>query len=217
MNNPTLRYVAPMGVFLLFIALGDVFRLGVWEHPFRVAVLCAVLWVFSRHTIDFRVRSWIWAIGVGLAVFAVWIAPDSLVPGWRSHWIFSTFGDAKSSLGEGQHQSTMVLVFRSIRAVMLVPVIEELFWRGWLVRWLVKPEFESVPLGAYTHSSFWISAVLFATEHGPYWEVGLLAGIAFNYLMIRVKSLGDCIVAHAVANGALSAFVMATGKWEFWM
>lgn len=206
-----------MGVFLLFLALGDVLGLGPWEHPFRAAVLFFVVWAFSRRLLDLNVRSWTLSLGVGIAVFLVWIAPDSLVPGWRSHWIFQTFGSTASSLGDGHNQLPVVLVFRTVRAVILVPVIEELFWRGWLLRWLVKPDFETVPLGSCTRSAFWITAVLFASEHGPFWEVGLLAGIAFNWLIMRVRSLTDCIIAHAVANGALSAYVIVSGKWEYWL
>ena len=69
-----------------------------------------------------------------------------------------------------------------------MPIIEELFWRAWLMRWLVSADFENVPLGTYTPSSMWISSLLFASEHGPYWEVGLIAERAYNLLMVRTKS-----------------------------
>jgi membrane protease YdiL (CAAX protease family) len=60
-------------------------------------------------------------------------------------------------------------------------------------------------------------AVLFAAEHGSYWDVGLVAGILFNYWMVRTRSLGDLILSHAVANLSLSAYVIASGKWEYWL
>ena len=63
---------------------------------------------------------------------------------------------------------------------------------------------------------FWMTAVLFASEHGPYWDVGLAAGIIYNWWMVRTKSLGDCILAHAVTNGALCIYVVATRHWEYW-
>jgi hypothetical protein len=110
-----------------------------------------------------------------------------------------------------------VLVLRSIRAVVIVPIIEELFWRGWLMRWVISPNFEKIPLGAYTPFSFWVVAALFASEHGSYWEVGLIAGVIYNWWMIRTKSLGDLILTHAVTNACLSAYVIAAGKWEYWL
>ena len=73
------------------------------------------------------------------------------------------------------------------------------------------------PLGTYSASAMWISAILFASEHGPYWEVGLIAGLLYNFWMVKTKSLGDCIFAHAVTNGVLSLFVIATGRWEYWL
>jgi membrane protease YdiL (CAAX protease family) len=59
--------------------------------------------------------------------------------------------------------------------------------------------------------------VLFAAEHGPYWDVGLVAGVIFNLWMMRTKSLGDLILAHAVTNACLAAYVIAAGKWEYWL
>jgi uncharacterized protein len=126
-------------------------------------------------------------------------------------------GRLKSSIDAPLLKDPMVLFFRSIRAILLVPIIEELFWRGWLMRWIVNTEFWRVPLGAWSASAFWLTAVLFASEHGPYWDVGLLAGVIYNWWMIRTRSLGDCIVAHAVTNAALCGYVVATGKWEYWL
>ena len=69
------------------------------------------------------------------------------------------------------------------------------------MRWLINPDFLKVPLGAYQAGAFWIVAVMFAAEHGPYWEVGLLAGIIYNWWMLRTRNVMDCIIAHAVTNG----------------
>ncbi|MFN7923435.1 MAG: CAAX prenyl protease-related protein [Bryobacteraceae bacterium] len=218
-KHPALPWVLPMAVFILFLAIGDVFGLGPWEYVLRCIVLSAVLVIFSRRVIDLRVN-FIWAsIALGFAVFAIWIAPDLLIPGYRTHWLFqnSITGKVSSSMASNHQQDTWVLVFRAVRAVILVPIIEELFWRGWLMRWLVDRDFEKVPLGTYTGEAFWLPALLFAAEHGPYWEVGLAAGIAFNWWMVRSKSLGDCILAHAAANAALSAYVVLAGKWEYWL
>jgi CAAX prenyl protease-like protein len=188
------------------------------EYPVRVGVLCAVLWIFSRDVIDLRVKRWLATIALGIAVFAVWVAPDLLIPGYRHHWLFENAltGSLRSSLPTDLRDNLFVLVFRTIRACIIVPIVEELFWRAWLMRWLISPKFEEVPLGTYTASSMWISALLFASEHGPYWEVGLAAGLMYNFWMVRTKSLGDCILAHSVTNLVLSIFVIATGRWEYW-
>lgn len=66
-------------------------------------------------------------------------------------------------------------------------------------------------------SAFWIVALLFASEHGSYWDVGLATGIIYNAWMVRTKSLGDLILTHAVTNLCLSLYVIAAGKWEYWL
>jgi CAAX prenyl protease-like protein len=219
--HPAIPYVVPFIAFLVLLSHGGYLHsaLGAWEFPFRVSVLSAILWVFSRDVIDFRVRRWAMTVIIGIAVFAIWVAPDLLFPGYRQHWLFQNAitGSLSSSIPADLRENLLVLLFRTVRAVVLVPIIEELFWRAWLLRWLISSNFEKVPLGAYTASSMWISALLFASEHGPYWEVGLVAGLAYNFLMIRSRSLGDCILAHAITNGVLSLFVVLTGRWEYWL
>ena len=84
------------------------------------------------------------------------------------------------------------------------------------MRWLIAPDFRRVPMGACTAASFWIVALLFASEHGSFWDVGLAAGIVYNWWMVRTRSLGDLILAHAVTNGCLSLYVVAAGKWQYW-
>ena len=101
-------------------------------------------------------------------------------------------------------------------ATLLVPVMEELFWRGFLMRWLINPDFLSVRLGAYKASAFWIVAALFASEHGAYWDVGLLAGIVYNLWIIRTRNLLDSILAHATTNAVLAAWVVTGGHWQYW-
>lgn len=193
--------------------------LGDWEYALRVAVVGAVIYIFSRKVLDFKVRFFWPSLGIGLAVFVLWIAPDSLFPGWRQHWLFtnSVMGEVKVSLTAEQLASPILLIFRTMSAALLVPILEELFWRGWLMRWLVKQDFETLPMGFADRQSFWIVAVLFALEHGPYWEVGLLTGILWNWWMTRTKSLGDLIFVHAVTNLVLSLYVIYTKQWHFWM
>jgi hypothetical protein len=188
-------------------------------YPIRVVVVGIVLAVFSRHLISFRAGNWAGSLMIGVVVFVLWVAPDVLWPAYRSHWLFDNFlaGSARSSVPQDVKHDLAFIGFRIVGSVGLVPVLEELFWRGWLMRWLIRPDFEAVRLGAYTRYSFWVTAALFAAEHGPYWDVGLLAGIIYNWWMVRTGRLADCIVAHAVTNGLLAAYVLYTGHWQYWL
>ncbi|MEO8657281.1 MAG: CAAX prenyl protease-related protein [Bryobacteraceae bacterium] len=217
---PSVRYIAPFVVFLVFLLVDPYNPLpDRLEYPLRVAILSAVIWFVSRGVISFRIANLSGSLLLGVAVFAVWIAPDLLVPGWRQHWLFqnSITGTLKSSLSEAARGDVFILSLRSLRAVVLVPIIEELFWRGWMMRWIIDPDFRKIALGSFSALSFWLTALLFASEHSSYWEVGLVAGIAYNWWMLRTRSLGDCILAHAVTNACLCLFVVVTGKWEYWL
>jgi CAAX prenyl protease-like protein len=215
----SLPYVLPFVVFLAFLALQQYLPLNVAvEYPLRVVILALVLWIFSRNVIDLRCPHWLQTVLLGIAVFVIWVGPDILFPAYRHAWPFqnSLFGQINAKPPEGLLASPVAMWSRIIRAVVLVPIIEELFWRAWLMRWIISPRFEQVKLGDYSPMSFWVTAALFASEHGAYWDVGLIAGIAYNWWMIRTKSLGDCILAHAVTNGCLCWYVVATQHWEYW-
>jgi hypothetical protein len=217
---PSIPYVVPFGVFVILLAAQGYNPLPQSiEFPLRLAILSVVLWVFSRDVIELRSQHLIASASLGIVIFVIWVLPDAIYPPYRQSWLFQNplTGTIQSSLTHQTQGDPFVLGWRVIRAVFLVPIIEELFWRGWLMRWLISPRFDGVRLGTYKAQAFWITAVLFATEHGPYWDVGLVAGIAYNWWMVRTRSLGDCILAHAVTNGCLCGYVLATHRWEYWL
>jgi hypothetical protein len=218
--SPTVAYTAPFAVYLGFLALHSVLPLPPRvDEPLRLIVLSLVIWFASRRVLDFRISRWTGSLALGVAIFLLWILPDTLMPGYRHSIIFQNAltGKTASSLAPGAITDPLILILRTLRSFALVPILEELFWRGWLMRWVIDPDFTRVPLGTYARNAFWIVAVLFAAEHGSYWDVGLVAGILFNYWMVRTRSLGDLILSHAVANLSLSAYVIASGKWEYWL
>lgn len=217
---PSLPYVAPFATFMVLLVLGPRLPIpGRVEAVLRVALVTAVLLLCSRQVISLKVRHWATSIALGVGVFALWIAPDVLFPDFRSSWLFTNglTGRVEGTVPEDVRHDTLVLSLRFARAAILVPIVEELFWRGWLPRWIDHMEdFRKVPLGQFTTASFLLTALLFASEHGAMWDVGLAAGLLYNFWMRRTRSLGDLILAHAVTNACLSAYVLARGRWEYW-
>lgn len=215
----TLGHVAPFAVFVTILALEHALN---WPatiaYPLRALLTLLVVLLFSRPYLKFRPSAPLTSIGIGIAVFAIWIAPDLLF-GYRHFWLFENAlsGTATSSLPPALHTDISFLIIRILGSTLLVPVIEELFWRSWLMRWLADPHFLEVPLGTYVPLAFWLTAVLFASEHGAYWDVGLAAGIIYNWWLIRTHNLADCILAHAVTNAALAAYVLMYGQWQYWL
>ena len=216
---PTVRYIAPFAAILALLALWPKLTLDpAWTWPLAVLLVGAVCFVSWPPELSLVPSRWPASIAVGIAVFFLWIAPDVLFPHYRSSILFSNqiLGQVHSSLPPEALHSPWVLAWRTARAVLVVPIAEELFWRGWLLRWLINSNFQKVPLGAYSPFAFWIVAALFASEHGPYWDVGLVTGVIYNWWMIRTKSVASCILMHAVTNGLLSAYVIVYNQWQYW-
>ncbi len=215
----TIPWVGPFVVFMIWLALDKYLPIpNPGKEILRDIVLLASIVGFSRHVIPRSAPHWLASIAVGLGVFVLWIAPDALFPSWRAHWLFqnSITGQLKTSIPPAE-LTPLMLVLRTARAALLVPIIEELFWRGWLVRWIQDANFERVAIGVFTPLASWGTSLLFAAEHGPFWEVGLACGIIYNLWLKRTRSLGDLVVVHAVTNLALSLYLIATQRWTYWM
>ena len=214
-----LPYVAPFGAFVGFMYLEKVLPFSPQSlYPVRCMAALAVMVLVSRPVIRLRPSKTLPSLLLGAGVFIIWVGPD-WVWGYRDHWLFSNTitGSAVSSLPPEARTDWIFLGFRVFGSAALVPILEELFWRGWMMRWIIRPDFLSVPLGTFTKSSFWIVALLFASEHGPYWEVGLIAGIAYNGWLVHTRNLADCILAHAVTNAMLAGYVLAYSEWRYWL
>jgi CAAX protease family protein len=154
-------------------------------------------------------RQWLFAVGVGLLIFVLWIQLDA-------PWM--VLGEATAEFrplsGDGAILWPLVGV-RWIGATLMVPVMEELFWRSFLMRWIQRPDFETVDPRGVGVRAVVLSTFLFVLAH-PLWLAAALAGLAYAWLYIRSGRLWVSIIAHAVTNGALGIWVVATGQWQFW-
>jgi hypothetical protein len=108
-----------------------------------------------------------------------------------------------------------MVAFRIAGAALVVPLMEELFWRSFLQRWVQQHDFLALDPARIGLKALLIASALFAVEHLQ-WLAGLVAGLAYGWLYIRTRNLWAPIVAHAVTNGLLGADVVATGRWSFW-
>lgn len=213
-RHPAAAYVAPFVVYLLFLmaeqaGVASVFML----YPMKTLAVAAVLvWAWRGVRDDLRERRGVlFGTLVGVAALGVWIAPEFL----KITQTDFTVGGFNPTVLTAPY-STLAAIFRVTGAVLVVPMMEELFWRGWVIRWLVKPDFRDVPLGTFTWESFIVTVALFGMEHGPLWHVGMITGALYNWILYRTKSLWACILAHAVTNLLLACYILASGKWGYW-
>jgi len=230
-------YVVPFVAFMAFIAaaqvLGDV--LGVeskyWLYPLQT-VVCAGLLVFYWKSYDWgdwgRVTFGL-PIVAGLVVFGLWVAPQELlrwVPsfgglleGSKALAYFEPRVEGFDPRGASDEQWVVVLtiIARCMRLMIVVPLVEEIFWRGFLQRWLVKEKFSEVSVGTFSRLSFFGTAVAFMLVHSPVdWPAAFATGLIFGGVVLRTRSVFAAVLAHAVTNVALGIYILTTGQWGFW-
>ncbi len=173
----------------------------IWEM--RV-VLPEVRWAFS------------WQAGLaGVLVFVLWVGLDQYYPKFQFlvkaglPWNpFAQFGD--HSFG-GYFFSSV----RTLGSALVVPPIEEAFYRSFLYRYLVRSDYASVPLGQFHWRALLIASLVFGFSHYQ-WLPGVLCGLIYQGLVIRNNRLGDAMSAHAVTNFLLGIWVIWKGAWNFW-
>lgn len=182
-----------------------------WLYPVQTVACLAIMLRYKRH---YSWNGWhpVLATLVGLAVLALWISPQ---------WLFGApprlYGFDPTPFEENPGAYWFHVGFRFLRLVIAVPLLEEIFWRSFLMRWLIRERFTDVPMGAFSWKSFLGVAFLFSLAHaGPDFTVALLTGLIYNGLAVLTRSLGACVLAHAVTNLGLGVYIMATRQWGFW-
>ena len=207
---PSIPYVAPFLLFLVLTTLQANLPGGIGlGYPLKTVVVGAVLFALRPWLPKMENRAVGTAIAVGVFVWVIWILPEGLYPLLGESEPFDPFAHFT---GGG---AFVWIGFRLLGATVVVAITEELFWRGFLIRWIIKPDFRSVAIGTFTWPSFLLTSILFATEHNR-WLVGLIAGVIYNALLYRSKSLRACMVAHGMTNLSLGLYVLATQQWTFW-
>jgi uncharacterized protein len=216
-------YTLPFLVFIALLALNGALKKidkqlwltlpEYWIYPLQTILAGALLIYFWREYDFGRPRRIGFAVLIGIVVFIVWVSPQAL------------FGSAPRTLGFNPlllfNQRSpfywLELVLRLIRLIVVVPFIEEIFWRGFLLRFLIDENFERVPLGAFSWFSFSVVTLGFALSHSPAdWPAALVAGAAYNAVAYRTKKLSSCVLAHATTNLLLGLWITQTKQWGFW-
>jgi CAAX prenyl protease-like protein len=219
-SAPALARIVPFAVYLFFIFVADVLaRLGYsaqdtrWLYGAKILAVGAALMFYWRHYAELawqgmRASLLAASVALGLLVFVLWISLDA---GWMQIGSAAGFDPR----GAGGAVNWGLVALRIAGAALVVPVMEELFWRSFLLRWLDSPEFLSVRAAAVSLKALAITVLLFGFEHNL-WLAGMVAGLAYSLLYMRSGNLWAAIVAHGVTNGVLGAWIVATGNWHFW-
>jgi uncharacterized protein len=192
MNRPMLARIVPFALYMAFLAVEQ----GVqsWGgdsidprglYPVKVVLVAFALWYFRGEYRELLVRparsSVLVSMLLGVLVFVLWINLDQ---GWLN--LGGTAGyDPRTPEGG---MDWLLVAFRLTGAALVVPIMEELFWRSFLLRWIERQDFLSVPATAVGLRAILISSALFGSEHSL-WFAGILAGLAYAWLYRHYNNL----------------------------
>jgi hypothetical protein len=217
-------YSAPFAIYITFLvveSLAGRFFAGPdpaidlrWLYAVKVGCVALALALFWRQYEELALRHWpglgecLVAVGAGLLVLAVWVHLDQ-------PW--ATLGAGKGfdpTARSGEFNWPLIMV-RTLGAALVVPVMEELFWRSFIMRWLQQPAFLALRPRAVGVRALVLSSIIFGFEHSL-WLAGIVAGLAYAWLYVRSANLWVPVLAHAATNGGLAIWVVATQNWQFW-
>jgi exosortase E/protease (VPEID-CTERM system) len=209
-ENPTAAYLLP---FIAILASGMASTAASggfeWFYPLRFFAATAALWYFRRQYSSLEWRFTWFGPAAGVIVFILWTALDG-----STNPLADTMPAALAGVPESSRY--LWIAFRVLAATVTVPLAEELAFRGFLLRRLIAPEFESVSLQKFSLTALAISSVLFGLLHGDRWFVGTMAGLLYGVAQMRKGKFADAVVAHATTNAMLAASVLIFGKWHYW-
>ncbi len=244
-NDRAKAHVVPLAVFMILLAPFQLTGWPTWKHPdapwwrhypeqwqYPVQTLIVVaLLVFFRknYELKWQLKPMLFGAVMGVVGIGFWILPT------QTHTWLGMEGDQEGIwkwLGvmprdEGFNPQDLAdkfggcqvaywgsLVMRFFRAVVV-----EIFWRGFLMRFLLDPDrnYWKVPFGKPAWISYLVTTLAFMLVHQP---VDYLGAIIFGSLMywvaVRTKSLAACVVMHGVANLVMGWYALEFGKYGLW-
>lgn len=225
-RHPGFARTLPFALFILLLAvelgwdslrplipgLEDVDKRWVYAIKSGVAGL-ALVWLWRQYDelkqCPAYLSAWMMAVIAGIAVFILWI---NLVQPWM---LLSEMGSGFDPRDADGQMNWALAGIRLAGSALVVPIIEELFWRSFIMRWLDRQDFLSLDPAKVSQKALLISSALFALEHTQ-WFAGFIAGYAYGWLYKKTGNVWAPIVAHAITNATLGIWVLNTGHWQFW-
>lgn len=220
--------VLPFAAYMTFIAVAALLAwmgeeavltaswerpLELWLYPVKTAVVLGLLLWFWPRYVELKDGLFIkWThlaegLLIGVLVYLAWVRMD---------WSWATQGTLTgydpSSAGSW---APVLIAVRLFGAAVVVPIMEELFWRSFLIRYVDAPQYRTVRVGMFSIKACLVTVVLFGLEH-QLWLAGMMAGAAYSLVLYRTKRLWPCILAHGTTNLILGFHVLLTGEWKWW-
>lgn len=220
-RQPWLPRALPFALFIAALALRGLLEAPLeaagfathWLYALQVLVAGVALVFFWRGYTELArppaLSAVLLSVGAGAIVFVLWI---TLTQPWMR------IGEPVASFVPVDADGALLwpqILLRATGAALVVPLIEELFWRSLLMRWLDRRDFLSVSPRHVSLYALVLSSAVFALEH-DLWLAGIVAGLVYGLVYMRTANLWNAVIAHAVTNLMLAAWVVQQRRWEFW-
>lgn len=221
-SSNNFRYLAPFIAFMLLTSLQGYFEgteLFLVYGFKNIVTLVLLVYCFKNYKSEITGSFNFSSILFGTLAFIVWILlGENLGPLISSERTASFLPQEFNISGLSSSLNLyLAITIRTLGAVCVVPIMEELVWRSWLMRWLINEKFTDIEIGTYSSKSFWLTVIFFASVHHVADIPGaLLVGILYGYQVIKYKNIWSVIGSHAVTNLLLAIYIIYTGKYYYW-
>ncbi|HTW93160.1 MAG TPA: CAAX prenyl protease-related protein [Tepidisphaeraceae bacterium] len=213
-----IAYILPIATFILLTAIASLFpSTYVVVYSIKTFIVAAMLlYLWPRYT-KITWRYWWLGVIVGVVGVVQWVGMELVILHFFPHYprpSVEVFNPVKA-IGN----PTPRWLFISLRwadAVLVVPFMEERFWRDFLWRSIIAPnDFHLAFIGEFEWQAVIVVTLAFCSVHVQ-WITAIVWGAMIAVLLVRTRSLGACIVAHAVTNFLLGGYVLWSHNWYFW-
>jgi len=214
-SSPEFARIAPFAIYAIlgFFQSGFGPEARYWAYIAKTFLGAWVLWQVRPFVQEMRWRiSWE-AVVVGIAIFAIWVGLDGYYPRLSEP---DSGANAFAQFGKGSAVAWFYVVVHIAGMSIVVPPVEELFYRSFLYRYFVKLDFLAMPLSQFHALSFVVTSVIFGLMHPDRWLAGIICGLAYQWLVVRKGRLGDAVTAHGITNLLLGLWILWKGAWSFW-
>jgi len=236
-------HVGPLVAFMLLSAVPDWFRIANsalpwyvqqpehWWYPIQVMLCGALLFWWRRHyqISPCRHAHLLLASGCAFVGIALWVLPGALytagdAPHGPNWWRWLGFTDRSQGfdptlLDDHPIGQSLSLAFRFLRSTLIVPLVEELCWRGWLMRAVIAGDrpFTRIPFGTHSWKAYAITTLAVTLIHQPEdWAAAFIWGSLVYLVAVKTRSLRACILMHAIGNLLLGLYILRTQQFGYW-
>lgn len=213
-SSPESARIWPFAIFVLITFASGQKLFGptslYWGYLLKTLVGAWLIWEARPFVQEMRwAMSWE-AVAVGIGICVIWIGLDGFYP---------RLAKPEGNWNPQEYFGQAAWVWNAVRLLgssLVVPPLEEVFYRSFLYRYFVRLNFLSMPLGQFHGLSFVVTSAIFGLMHPDRWLAGIICGLAYQGLVVRKGRLGDAMTAHAITNFLLGVWVMWKHDWNFW-